>query len=306
VSLKIILLKRPLISFFVLTYLISWLIWFPVVIYYYLNPFPLSFSSTPLSLILITFLGFFGPTFAAMIMAILQNDKAGLGKLFSRWKIWKVGVQWYLVIPIFFLTLSFIALQLYIFFDMVSPEVNWGMLYLIIPSFIQAAIIGGSIAEETGWRGYALPNLMKSRNALTSSLIIGVIWGFWHFPLLLIPGANIPVPLNVSSLSLFVLNSIALSVIIAWLFNNTRGSVFITYLFHTAANSISLLSIVYKFSDFQTAWLDYMWFNLLIKGIFLAFLIVFFRPTFLSRQFEAKENFLIALGIVESNEEGGK
>jgi len=45
--------------------------------------------------------------------------------------------------------------------------------------------------EEIGWRGFALPKLQVNYNTLYSSVILGIIWGFWHFPLFFIlPGTG--------------------------------------------------------------------------------------------------------------------
>ena len=46
------------------------------------------------------------------------------------------------------------------------------------------------LGEELGWRGYLLKSL-KGKNFWTVSLIIGAVWGVWHFPLILI-GHNYP------------------------------------------------------------------------------------------------------------------
>jgi membrane protease YdiL (CAAX protease family) len=40
----------------------------------------------------------------------------------------------------------------------------------------------GALGEETGWRGYALPQLQRLFSPLTSSLIIAVLWFGWHLP----------------------------------------------------------------------------------------------------------------------------
>jgi membrane protease YdiL (CAAX protease family) len=47
-----------------------------------------------------------------------------------------------------------------------------------------------AFGEELGWRGYLLKAL-HNKKLLPVSLIIGAVWGLWHFPLILI-GHNYP------------------------------------------------------------------------------------------------------------------
>jgi len=280
-----ILTKKPLLSFFVLTYVISWAIWTPIVIYYYHNPFPISFTGTPIHLIFLALLGFFGPTFSALIMAGLEEGGSGIKRLLSGWKLWRVGIKWYLAILVIQIVIELLATQLYITFFGVSPEITWNAWYGVFPMFLQAALIGGAIAEETGWRGYALPRLMKTRSAFTSSIIIGIIWGAWHLLISLVPGANFPVPLNPFLLFVFLLNVIFISVIMTWLFNNTRGSIFICYIFHAMLNT-ALFGSIFHFADFGSAWWVKLCFSMTLRGIFALLLVVFFGASHLSRKSE--------------------
>lgn len=282
-----ILTRRPLTSFFVLTYIISWGIWTPLVVYYYQSPFPVSFSSTPLPLILLAFLGFFGPTFAALIMAGLEEGRNGIKKLLSGWKKWRIGIHWYLVIFLSQLVIDLVATSLYISMFAPSVEVTWSAWYMVLPSFLQAAFIGGAIAEETGWRGYALPRLLKSKSALTSGSIIGLIWAAWHLPICLIPGANFPVPLSLQVFSVFLLNAIFISIIMTWLYTNTRGSIFICYLYHALLNT-ALLGVIFHFVNFESAWWTKMCYGTALHGLFALGLVLFFGPARLSRAKDIK------------------
>ena len=36
--------------------------------------------------------------------------------------------------------------------------------------------------EENGWRGFALPLLLQRFSPLKATLILGLLWGLWHFP----------------------------------------------------------------------------------------------------------------------------
>ena len=43
-------------------------------------------------------------------------------------------------------------------------------------------VVVGGFGEETGWRGYALPQLQKRFSSLTSTLILAGLWAGWHIP----------------------------------------------------------------------------------------------------------------------------
>ena len=49
-----------------------------------------------------------------------------------------------------------------------------------MPQVIVIVLI--ALGEEYGWRGFLLPALMKKFNLFYSSIILGLIWGCWHFP----------------------------------------------------------------------------------------------------------------------------
>jgi membrane protease YdiL (CAAX protease family) len=41
---------------------------------------------------------------------------------------------------------------------------------------------GGGLMEETGWRGFASPELLKRWSPLRAAIVVGVLWSFWHIP----------------------------------------------------------------------------------------------------------------------------
>lgn len=90
-------------------------------------------------------------------------------------------------------------------------------------------IVAG-LCEELGWSGYAIDPLQDRFGALAAALVIGVVWAVWHF-----------VPLAEAHRSLefvmwWTLNTIALRVIIVWLYNNTNRSVFAAALVHAMSD----------------------------------------------------------------------
>ncbi len=95
------------------------------------------------------------------------------------------------------------------------------------------------MTEEAAWRGFALPRLQARYNALTASLILGVLWGVWHLPLWFIPGS-----FQTFSFPGFLILTVAMSIITTWVFNNTRGSVLLCGILHAATNAAIAFSNV--------------------------------------------------------------
>lgn len=101
------------------------------------------------------------------------------------------------------------------------PEGNPGV---ILIGLILVNLARG-FGEETGWRGFALPRLQTRWSALTSSLVLGLVWALWHFH-----------PANINILGefpvLYVLIVIPATIIFTWLYNNTDGSLLLAIVFH--------------------------------------------------------------------------
>jgi membrane protease YdiL (CAAX protease family) len=185
--------------------------------------------------------GTFGPTTAALLLTFVWDGQIGLQALWKRLLIWRVNILWYLFSFLSSALIVLAAIQIHVWLGGDVPEFNDpGQWYLIIPVFLYVLFLS-VLGEEIGWRGYALPRLQESRSALIASLIIGVMWGFWHLPLFWIEGnfhQEIP-------LSLFVLQDVALSIVLTWLYNGTGGSLLIVHLFHAASNTtLGLLPIL--------------------------------------------------------------
>lgn len=52
-----------------------------------------------------------------------------------------------------------------------------------IGSGLFKSLITGATGEEAGWRGFLQPIFVKKHGIIKGSLIVGIIWGFWHAPL---------------------------------------------------------------------------------------------------------------------------
>ena len=84
----------------------------------------------------------------------------------------------------------------------------------------------GGAWEEPGWRGYALPLLLRRHSALVGSAVLGVLWALWHVPMFL-TGL---VPWQDAALVF------ALSFVFTAIYLRTAGSVLIAFLLHASIN----------------------------------------------------------------------
>ena len=222
--------RHPLITFFVLTYLLAWILWLPLVILRDTIPAPQG--------LILTLLGSAVPSLLAIVLTAIVLGRGSLRKLLGRLLIWRVDPRWYLMVVLAPVALAggMVALNTLVGGPAISVNVP-----LLIPAVITLAFSifpGSAMGEEIGWRGYALPRLQTRRSALSASLILGVIWGFYHLPLSFTGSAfrspSIVIP--------FVISTIALSVILAWVYNSTGGSLLLVVLLHATANlPLSLL-----------------------------------------------------------------
>jgi membrane protease YdiL (CAAX protease family) len=71
-----------------------------------------------------------------------------------------------------------------------QPALFWPILFLVsslVAPFINSLF---GLGEEIGWRGFLLPRLLPLGKP-RAYLLLGVIWGIWHAPLIVV-GFNYP------------------------------------------------------------------------------------------------------------------
>jgi membrane protease YdiL (CAAX protease family) len=98
-------------------------------------------------------------------------------------------------------------------------------------------IIVGAVAEEIGWRGYLLPEFQKRHAPLRSAVYTGIIWGVWH---LNFTG-------GIAGFLLYTLTIVETSILMAWIFNRTKGSLSLMVLFHSFFNLFSRMVLWQRF-----------------------------------------------------------
>lgn len=174
----------------------------------------------------------FGPTIAGFVMTALNEGKVGIKALWKRF--WNLRIKWVWLLVIF-LWWPFLRLMTNLVGQVAAGEsfpllVYPDKIWMFIPPLIISTFINGGMSEEFGWRGYALPRLQVKFNALTASMILGIIEGFWHYPLIIIG------TWWQTSVVLLLLWFIITDICRTWIFNNTGGNLLAMMLFHGMGN----------------------------------------------------------------------
>ena len=261
--------KHQLILFFVLTFLIMYTVLFTAI---YLN-----IAGQVQTWSLVWFLSIFSPTWSALIISWVIGGWTEVKRLLSGYLRWKVGVRWYLATLFLFFGPLFLAF-IYIALGNPYPGLNPQLTVVGVAGQLLFNLFSGPVAEEGGWRGFALPRLQEKFNALVSSIILGTIWACWHIPLFFMPGsdqASIP-------FALYLVLNIAFATYITWLYNNTRGSLIITILAHFCIN-ISAFTIVNRLGLLPSM-NDYNMTAGPLLIVTLILMVIYFGPRYFSRK----------------------
>jgi uncharacterized protein len=223
---------RSLLLFFLFAFGFSWLFWPPPVLA------SQGFFSLPVPNMAWVILGAHGPLFASLVLTYQSGGWAAVKQLIRSGFNLRMALEWWLAIILIPVLLTGLAVWINVVLNDYPPDL--AMLrqpLLIVPTFIMMFFLGGSFQEEFGWRGYALPRLLSQWNPLMASLLLGVIWGFWHLPLFHISGVS----QSFMPFGIFVLLATAFSILFTWFFLRTNRNLFSALLFHTAINtSLSL------------------------------------------------------------------
>ena len=253
--------RYPLTAFFVLACALSWWPW----ILYSVDLLPNPIVG-------------FGPFLAALVVLAVTEGKSGVVGLLRRMVRWRVGIQWYAVALLLPIVVILAAAALNVFLlgaqrtSSVADLGGWSSFLLL---FLLSLLIPGLAGtwEEPGFRGYALPRLQFRYSALIASLILGVLWAFWHLPFV-VTGEDIWI-----DATLFI---IEWSIVYTWLFNNAKGSVLIVMLFHAMNNTFSSAFESQMFSGADSV--NQAWLRLTLWGVVAIVLVIVYGSQNLSRK----------------------
>ena len=227
---------HPLAAFFVLAFGLMWLFAVPLALSHNQGSGLLGYDiSETLGNVLFLLATFSGPTVAALIVTGVTEGREGIKRLLKRVVQWRVRPRWYIVALFINLLIWLLAYTALIGLQLLNAAITyWPLLLTTFLPLVAFGIIIPSIAEEPGWRGFALPRLQERHGPVVGSLILGALHGFWHLPALMTVYFG---PLPLANIGPFMLTAAFATVIYTWVYNHTAGSILLAILLHASSNA---------------------------------------------------------------------
>jgi membrane protease YdiL (CAAX protease family) len=238
--------QHPLLTYFALVFALSWGSWLVLT-----GGAPMRSDPRFMFIVLTAPVA---PAVAGLLMTGLTAGRAGYRELLARLTRWRVPARWYGValLPaplVAIMTAILLALSLR------SPEflpavfTTADPVGLLLPGIIGGLLVG--LCEELGWTGFAIPRLRPQYGILATGLLMGVVWGAWHYPLFSrsdsFTGA---LPLALLLFQLFSWLP-AYRVLMVWVYDHT-GSLLVVVLMHISLAATSIIFPPSVMSDMQS------------------------------------------------------
>ncbi|TFF85581.1 MAG: CPBP family intramembrane metalloprotease [Promethearchaeota archaeon] len=215
--------KYAIIVYIIISYAITWSILFPLSLFYMELDFPIreiwhSFGAV-------------GPAISAIIVLKIKRGNSGLKHLKKSF-LRRPSIK-YLIFAAFPLIVFLITFSIesfvgtFSFNDFVIENRLFDFSSILL--FLLVSISYGFF-EEIGWRGYLLPTFQKRFNALISTIILSLIWAFWHLPLFFYRYEDFQ--LAFFPLLTFCLLLFSGSIVFTFLYNQTKGSLLPVIILH--------------------------------------------------------------------------
>jgi membrane protease YdiL (CAAX protease family) len=221
---------RPVVAFFVLAYIFTWAWVIPWAAtghtVFQGRGWPTHFPSL------------LGPLLAAFVVTGWTTHRPGLRDLVTRMGRWRIGWRWWLTVlsPLAFFGVALAAMTAvganvparreFVQFSGLSAGLGIVGMALVV-------ILVNGFGEETGWRGYALPQLQQRFGPIAATVILALLWAGWHIPQFFLLDSY--KDFSTSMLPVFVVGLTCGAIVWTWMYNHT-GSILAVAVWHGIYN----------------------------------------------------------------------
>ncbi|HEX6943659.1 MAG TPA: CPBP family intramembrane glutamic endopeptidase [Gemmatimonadaceae bacterium] len=241
--------KHPVASYFALTFLLSWGGIFAVIGGGAI-PAPPEEADRLFVLVYLAMLA--GPSIAGIAVTAIAGGMPGLAEFRARLLKWRVEPRWYaaalLIAPLALLAALAILSPLS---DRFVPGVIKGLggdapfhsdsrTWFVLTGLLIG--LGAGFFEELGWTGFALPRLCARYGVAIGALLLGLVWGAWHFLAIFWGGASAFDSVPIAAYLAVALFSFIppYRVLMAYVYDRTK-SLFIAILMHASLTASMLI-----------------------------------------------------------------
>ncbi|GGA64224.1 CAAX amino protease [Pseudoclavibacter endophyticus] len=229
---------HPLTAFFTLANLLSWAAWLPYVfsqngLGVWAFRFPDVLGSGQILGVLPG--AYLGPIFSAFLVTALVSGRAGLRAWGRRLWRWKVAPRWYAITLLGVPAGMLLTGLAFSGGEIAAPSLAALIAYVPILLF---QMVTTGLAEEPGWRDFALPRLQERFSPLRAAFVLGPLWGAWHLPLFLTDWGGFPEASWTRPL-VFLTFCVAFNIVMSWVFNRTGQSLPLSMLMHVGVNTFA-------------------------------------------------------------------
>lgn len=226
--------KSPF-TFYILSILIPWTLWF--ISAYFSHKTPLTSTFEWLTGIT-SFAGLLAPVVIALFFML--PDKALRKDFLGRFLNFGNVKPQYILITLFLMLLSILAAQtISLFFGYSSDQFALRGAFTFTSAVFPVwfLLIAAPLLEELAWHSYGTDCLRSRFNLFTASLLFAIFWAFWHFPLSFINDyyhSNLVESGTIYSIN-FVVSLIPFVFIMNWLYYKTNRNIILPIIFHITA-----------------------------------------------------------------------
>jgi uncharacterized protein len=194
---------------------------------------------------MLAFLQVASPDIAVAIAASTADGHSGLLDLKRRFRFWSRDLDWargcqiwVICVAIFAgMSLATAALSRYI---LPVEGFAWNLNLLSLDFFrgflIAMFLDGGALFEENGWRGFALPLLLKQFSPLNASIVLGLMWSFWHIPVKFDLALNYGLSNFLLMVLVLTIKFVLLTIIMTYFWNRLGQTTIVAIAMHGLSN----------------------------------------------------------------------
>ena len=170
--------KNYIMQYIIFVYVLFWVVLFPL-----LGIAMSKLGGTPLVMQFLTAINSWSPTIVLLIMFKKLYPNSSVKNFYRNCFQERLNIR--LLLLMFTIQLLIFIISVYIVAMKqglsVMSLLNLSSSTILLAVFF--TLIQGAVGEESGWRGYLQPAIEEKFGVIKGSLVVGLIWNFWHAPL---------------------------------------------------------------------------------------------------------------------------